>query len=265
MPKFAANLTMMYTEWPFLERFQAAAEDGFSGVEFMAPYAHPAAEIAARLEALGLVLAVFNTPAGNMKAGERGFASLPGREDDYRKSIELALEYARRLACKSVHVISGVIPADAPRAPRRAVYVKNLAWAAQQAARDGITLVIEPINTRNIPGYFLNHQAEAHAVCAEIDAPNLKVQMDFYHCQMSEGDLATKLKKYAPKIGHMQIAGVPERHEPDGGEVNYAYLYDLIDALGYAGWVGCEYRPRNGTRAGLGWFARWRQDLPSSK
>ena len=264
MPRFAANLSMLYTEWDFLDRFAAAAEDGFAGVECLFPYEHPAAEVAARLQGAGLVQALFNAPPGDWTAGEKGLATLPGREDEFRRAIDTALEYARHLRCASVHVMAGLLPegaSAAERAARRALYVENLAWAARQAAPQGVTLMIEPINTRDIPGYFLNRQDEAHAIRAEVGAPNLKVQMDFYHCQIVEGDLIAKLRRWVDGIGHMQVAGVPERHEPDAGltnEVNYFRVFEAIDEAGYRGWVGCEYRPRAGTRAGLGWLHAWR-------
>ena len=257
MPRFAANLSMMYQEHDFLDRYAAAAKDGFKGVEFLFPYAYPAAELRARLDAHSLTQALFNGPPGNWDAGERGIASLPGREDEFKKSVHTALEYARVLGNDRVHMMAGLIRPGEDRAPHRAVYVRNLAYAAKEAASAGVTIVIEPINTRDIPGFFLNRQDEAHAICAEVGASNLKVQMDFYHCQIVEGDLAMKLRKYIAGVGHVQIAGVPERNEPDVGEINYPYLFGLLDELGYAGWVGCEYRPKAGTSAGLGWLKPW--------
>ena len=257
MPKLAANLTMMYNEHAFLDRFAAAAKDGFKGVEYLFPYEHPAAELRARLEGAGLVQALFNAPPGDFAKGERGVASLPGREDEFRRGIDTALEYARVLGNRHLHVMAGLIQPGQDRAKHRAVYLANLAHAAKAAASAGITIVIEPINTRDIPGFFLNRQDEAHAIVKEVGAPNLQVQFDLYHCQIVEGDLAMKMKQYIQGVGHVQIAGVPERHEPDVGEVNYPYLLDLLDTLGYPGWVGCEYRPRKGTSEGLGWAKRW--------
>ncbi len=254
MPRFAANLSMMYQEHDFMNRFGAAAKDGFKGVEFLFPYAYPAAELRARLTEHGLTQALFNGPPGNWEAGERGLASLPGREAEFRKSVETALEYARVLGNERVHLMAGLIRPGAERARHRETYVRNLAYAAAAASTAGVTVVIEPINTRDIPGFFLNRQDDAHAVCAEVGASNLKVQMDFYHCQIVEGDLAMKLRQYIGGVGHIQIAGVPERHEPDLGEINYPYLFRLMDELGYAGWVGCEYRPKAATSAGLGWL-----------
>lgn len=257
MPKLAANLSMMYQEHAFLDRFAAAAKDGFKGVEFLFPYEFSAADIKARLDGTGLALALFNLPPGDWSAGERGLASIPGREEEFRRGVATALEYARTLGNNRLHVMAGLIKPGEDRALHRAVYLRNLAYAAAEAASLGIGVVIEPINTRDIPGFFLNRQDEAHAVCAEIGAPNLKVQFDLYHCQIVEGDLAMKLRKYIAGTGHIQIAGVPERHEPDIGEINYPYLFALMDELGYDGWVGCEYRPRAGTSAGLGWARPW--------
>ncbi|MBP0590533.1 hydroxypyruvate isomerase family protein [Paraburkholderia sp. LEh10] len=254
MPRFAANLTMMYNEHAFLDRFGAAARDGFEAVEFLFPYEFPAADLKARLDEHGLTQALFNAPPGDWAAGERGIASLPGREDEFRRSVDTGLEYARVLGNKKLHVMAGLIRQDESRAAHRDVYLQNLAYAAKTAQADGITVVIEPINTRDIPGFFLNRQDDAQAICAEVGAANLQVQFDCYHCQIVEGDLAMKLKRDMPRIGHIQIAGVPERHEPDLGEVNYPYLFALIDELGYEGWIGCEYRPRAGTSAGLGWI-----------
>jgi len=253
MPRLAANLTMMYNEHPFLDRFQAAASDGFQGVEFLFPYDFAAADIRARLQDNGLTQALFNAPPGDWAAGERGIASLPGREDEFLRGLDQALAYAAKLGNRSLHVMAGLIRPDQDPAAHRAVYVRNLARAASVAASAGITVVIEPINTRDIPGFFLNRQDEAQAICAEVGAANLKVQFDCYHCQIVEGDIAVKLERDMAGIGHIQIAGVPDRHEPNLGELNYPYLFDRIDALGYAGWVGCEYRPKAGTRAGLGW------------
>jgi hydroxypyruvate isomerase len=257
MPRLAANLTMMYKEHAFLERFAAAARDGFKGVEFLFPYEHPAAEIRARLDANGLQQALFNLPPGDWNAGERGMASRPGREDEFRASVDKALEYARVIGNKRLHAMAGLIQPGESRERHREVYVRNLAHAAQQAASAGLTVVIEPINTRDIPGFFLNTQEEAHAVCREVGAANLRVQMDLYHCQIVEGDLAMKMRKYIAGVGHVQIAGVPERHEPDVGELNYPYLLRLLDELGYDGWVGCEYNPRSGTTEGLAWARPW--------
>ncbi|OAE64165.1 hydroxypyruvate isomerase [Achromobacter insolitus] len=253
MPRLAANLTMMYTEHPFLDRFKAAAGDGFTGVEFLFPYEFTAAELKSRLDGSGLEQALFNAPPGDWAAGERGIASLPGREGEFERGFDQALEYAAVLGNRKLHVMAGLIRPEQDRSAHREVYLKNLAAAARAAASAGVTVVIEPINTRDIPGFFLNRQDEAQAICAEVGVDNLKVQFDIYHCQIVEGDIAMKLQRDIAGIGHIQIAGVPDRHEPDLGELNYPYLFERIDALGYTGWIGCEYRPRAGTSAGLGW------------
>jgi hydroxypyruvate isomerase len=261
MPRFAANLTMMYNEHAFLDRFAAAARDGFEAVEYLFPYDFSAAELKARLDEHGLKQALFNAPPGDWTAGDRGIASLPGREDEFRRGLDTALAYARMLGNDKLHVMAGLLPAHADRARHRDVYMRNLDDAAQAARAEGITILVEPINPRDMPGFFLNRQDEAQAICREIGAPNLKVQFDCYHCQIVEGDLAKKLERDIAGIGHIQIAGVPERHEPDVGELNYPYLFDRIDALGYDGWIGCEYRPKAGTSEGLGWLRSYRQSL----
>jgi hydroxypyruvate isomerase len=253
MPRFAANLSMMFTEVAFLERFAAAAHDGFKAVEYLFPYDFAVEDIRARLDAHHLEQALFNAPPGDWAAGERGIAALPGREDEFKRSIDTALRYAGVLGNTKLHVMAGLVAMGADRARYHATYVANLAYAAQAAATQGITVLMEPINTRDMPGYFLNRQDDAHAIRAEVGAPNLKVQFDCYHCQIVEGDLAMKLRRDHAGIGHIQIAGVPERHEPDTGEINYPYLFEVIDSLGYDGYIGCEYRPRAATSAGLGW------------
>ena len=265
MPQFAANLSMMYAGHEFLDRFAAAARDGFGAVEYLFPYAHSAGELARRLSDHGLQQVLFNAPPGQWDAGERGLACLPGRQDEFRRGVEQALQYAQVLACPRIHVMAGLSPAGIERPAQRATYEANLAWAAEQAASDGRDVLIEPINTRDIPGFFLNRQDEAHDIVLAVGAPNLKVQMDLYHCQIVEGDVATKIRRYLPtgRVGHFQIAGVPERHEPDLGEMHYPYLFDVIDEVsaqcGWQGWIGCEYRPQRGgepggTSSGLGWL-----------
>jgi hydroxypyruvate isomerase len=260
MPQFAANLSMLYQEHAFLDRFEAAARDGFTAVEYLFPYAFAKADIAERLRANGLQQVLFNAPPGDWDAGERGLACLIGREAEFRTGINTALDYAATLHCPRIHVMAGLLPTGTTHQACYATYVDNLRWAAQQAARQGRDVLIEPINTRDIPGFYLNRQDVAHQVLDDVGEPNLKVQMDLYHCQIVEGDLVMKLRKYLPggRVGHLQIAGVPLRHEPDVGEVNYTYLFNLLDELGYIGWVGCEYRPADaqagGTSAGLGWL-----------
>ena len=261
MPRFAANLTMLYNELPFLDRFAAAAADGFEAVEYLFPYDHPPELLADRLGAHGLRQVLFNAPPGDWEAGERGLACQPGREAEFRQGVERALAYARALQCPRVHVMAGLRPDGLAPEALRATYVDNLRWAADAAASQGVDVLIEPINTRDIPGFFLNRQDEAHAIVEAVGRPNLKVQMDLYHCQIVEGDVAMKLRRYLPtgRVGHLQIAGVPQRHEPDTGELNYGYLFQVIDELGFDGWLGCEYRPAagavpGGTSAGLGWL-----------
>jgi hydroxypyruvate isomerase len=245
---------MMFNEVPFPERFARAAKAGFKAVEFLFPYDYPAAEVAGWLKENRLENVLFNMPPGNWAAGERGMASLPGREAEFRAGVATALDYAKALGTPRLHAMAGLIPDGADIASYRAVYIENLRYAAKELARHGLTLLIEPINSHDMPGYFLSGQAQAHALREAVGEPNLTVQMDFYHVQMSEGNIATKLQAYAAHVGHIQIAGVPGRHEPDVGEINYAYLFDLLDALNYSGWVGCEYRPRGQTEAGLGWL-----------
>lgn len=269
MPRFAANISMMYNELDFLDRFSAAARDGFTGVEFLFPYSYLVGDIKSRLDQHGLAQALFNCPPGDWTAGERGIACLPGREEEFRRGMERALGYAHVLGNKHLHVMAGLVRPgqkrpEQDRARHRDVYLHNLAYAAQQAAAQGITVVIEPINLRDMPGYFLNRQDDAHAVCREVGAPNLKVLLDLYHCQIVEGDLAAQMRRDIAGIGHMQVAGVPERNEPDCGEVDYPYLFRLMDELGYEGWVGCEYRPKAGTSEGLTWLRTWLMNTQGS-
>lgn len=261
MPKFAANLSMLYPELDFLDRFAAAAHDGFKAVEYLFPYAFEAGEIAARLQGNGLQQVLFNAPPGDWAGGERGLACLPERSAEFCAGIGKALDYADALDCPRIHVMAGLVPAGSEREALYPSYIAQLRWAALEAAKQGIEVLVEPINTRDIPGFFLNRQDQAHRVIKDVGMSNLKVQMDLYHCQIVEGDVAMKLRHYLPtgNVSHIQIAGVPERHEPDEGELNYPYLFALLDELGYGGWVGCEYRPHKGmqpggTSAGLVWL-----------
>jgi len=264
MPRFAANLSMLYNDVDFLDRFAAAARDGFQAVEYLFPYAYTPEQLAALLRQHGLQQVLFNAPPGDWDAGERGIACLPGREAEFREGIARAITYAQALQCPRIHVMAGLVPQDVDPATVRATYVANVRYAAEQAAAHGIQILLEPINGRDMPGFFLSRQDQAHALVAEIGAANVKVQMDLYHCQIVEGDLAMKIRQYLPtgNVGHFQIAGVPERHEPDVGELNYPYLFQLLDTLGYDGWIGCEYKPARGaaphaTRDGLGWLQPW--------
>jgi hydroxypyruvate isomerase len=260
MPRFAANISLMYPEHALAARIGAAARDGFAAVEVQAPYAVAAAEFRAALDAAGVQLVLMNAPQGDFDAGERGLAALPGREREFEESIAVALDYARTVRAPRVHVMAGK-PGDAAHAACERVYRRNLAYACDAFAPHGIEVLIEPINTRDMPGYYLHTPRHAAETIAAVARPNLKLQFDFYHLQIIAGDLARHLESYFPLIGHVQIAGVPERFEPDVGEVNYPYLFRRLDALGYRGWVGCEYRPAAGSRgggtsAGLGWLRR---------
>ena len=254
MPRFAANLSMMFNEVPFLERFAAAAAAGFKGVEYLFPYDFPAEAIEEQLRKHHLENVLFNLPPGNWAAGERGIACLPGREEEFQKGVGDAIAYALRLKVARVHAMAGLAPAGADAASLHPTYISNLRYAAAECARHGITLLIEAINTRDIAGFYLNTQAQAYDVLQQVGAPNLKMQMDLYHMQIMEGDLEMKLRKYAADCGHIQIAGVPKRNEPDRGEVAYSHLFGVLDEIGYHGWIGCEYRPAAKTVDGLNWF-----------
>lgn len=256
MIRLAANLSMLFTEHDFLERFAAASEAGFRGVEYLFPYAYSPDTLRDALQANHLQQVLFNLPPGDWEAGERGLASLPGREAEFRDSVVEALRYAEALDCPRVHAMAGLLPegADVPtRQAHQATYIENLRFAAREAARLGREVLIEPINTRDMPGFFLSRQAQAMAVLEAVGEPNLRLQFDLYHCQVMDGDLTRHLERQFGDIGHVQIAGVPERHEPDRGEVHYPALFERLEALGYEGWIGCEYRPAAATRSGLAW------------
>ncbi|MHB8655906.1 MAG: 2-oxo-tetronate isomerase [Terriglobia bacterium] len=256
MPKLAANLSMMFNEVPFLERVAAAADAGFKAVEFLFPYEHPPEVVEERLRKCRVENVLFNLPPGDWASGERGITCIPGREEEFRAGVEKALSYATRMGTRRLHAMAGIAPSGVNPAACRATLIANLRYAAGKLTEDNITLLLEAINTRDMPGFFVSTQAESYAICKEVNAPNLKMQMDCYHMQIMEGDLAWKLRHYAPHCGHIQVAGVPDRHEPDTGEVRYEYLFRLLDEIGYEGWVGCEYRPALGTVDGLGWFRK---------
>ncbi|HEY5306934.1 MAG TPA: 2-oxo-tetronate isomerase [Casimicrobiaceae bacterium] len=259
MPRFAANLTFLFNEVPFLERFAEAAQAGFRAVEFAFPYEYQAKELAARVKSLKLDVVLFNMPPGDWDAGDRGLASLPGREHEFAAGVSSALRFAQMLGCPRLHVMAGNLPPGADqdeRERRLRIFVRNLRYACQEAAQQKVTVLIEPINPRDMPNYLLNTQKDAHAIREEVGLPNLRVQMDLYHAQIVEGDLTEKIRRWLPHIGHFQIAGVPGRNEPDVGEVNYTWVFRLLDELKYDGWVGCEYRPTQTTAAGLGWMYR---------
>jgi 2-dehydrotetronate isomerase len=257
VPKFAANLSFIFQEVGFLDRFATAAACGFKAVEYLTPYDYPPEVIAERLNRHGLDQALFNMPPGDWAAGERGIGALPGREEEFRAGIDTALRYAKATKCRILHAMAGVLPAGNDPAAAERSYIANLRHAADRLAAENLTLVIEPINTRDIPGYFVNTTAQAMAIIQRVDRANLKLQLDLYHVQIMEGDLAHRIRTLAGHYPHVQIAGNPGRHEPDVGEIHYPFLFDLLDELGYSGWIGCEYRPKGETRAGLGWARRY--------
>ena len=257
MPRFSAHLSMLFTEHPFLDRFSAARAAGFEAVEYWSPYEYPAERLARELRRNGLRQALINLPPGDLAAGEQGLAALPGREDEFMQGVELALDYARALDCPCVHAMAGRTEGADPERCWR-TYVANLRLAAERAAREGRIVVIEAINPRDMPGYFLHRTPDAARAVAEVDHPGLGLLLDLYHCQIIEGDLTTRIRELMPIVRHIQIAGVPERHEPDMGEIHYPHLFALIDALGYAGWIGCEYHPVGDSRQGLAWLERER-------
>ncbi|MFD2263704.1 2-oxo-tetronate isomerase [Lacibacterium aquatile] len=257
MIKLAANLSMLFPDAPFLDRFGRAAAAGFKGVEYIGPYDHGPEEVVRALKDGGLTQVLFNLPPGNWAAGERGFAAIPGREAEQADALRLAIDYARALDCPRLHVMAGIIPAGGDLEVARRTFVSNVQKACDAAAPHGIQILLEPINNRDMPGYFLNYQAQALGIMDAVARPNLALQMDFYHAQVMEGDLTRKFQANLPRIGHLQIAGMPDRHEPDEGEVAYDWLLGTIAASGYKGWIGCEYRPKGRTEDGLGWAEEW--------
>jgi hydroxypyruvate isomerase len=252
MPRFAANLTMMFTEWSFLDRFAAAADAGFTAVEYLFPYEHPADAVGAALSRAGLTQALFNLPPGDWASGERGMAAFPERAGELAQAVETALPYAEATGCRTLHLMAG--NADKADPSAAAAYRAAVAATAERLARAGITLVLEPINSRDMPAYFLNDFNYAAALITELGLPNLQLQYDIYHRQILHGDVVMGLRQMMPLIGHVQVAGVPDRHEPDSGELDCGYVFAELDRLGYGGFVGCEYRPAGKTLDGLGWF-----------
>ena len=252
MPRLAANLSMMFNEVPFLDRFAAAAKAGFTGVEFLFPYDFSAAEIRKRLDDNGLTQALFNAPPGDWNGGERGIASLPGRQAEFREGVKKALEYTAVIGNKILHVMAG-IPNGVDPVTAAAIYANNIAWAADQAYAQGVKIVLEPINHRDMPGFHLATQEQGAAIVEAIGFDRVGLQFDVYHCQIAQGDITKRMAKLMPVISHMQIADVPARNEPGTGEIGWKYVFAQMDALGYQGWVGCEYRPAGETVAGLGW------------
>ncbi len=256
MPRFAANLTMLFNEVPFLDRFERAAKAGFEAVEFLFPYDQPAAEIKARLDANGLSLVLHNLPAGDWNAGERGIACLPGRSDEFRRGVARAIEYAGVLGVPQLNALAGKAPEGVPDEVLRRTFVDNLRYAAGELRRAGLRLLVEPINTFDIPGFYLNRTQQALDILDEVGADNAFVQYDIYHAQRMEGELAATLQRCLPRIAHIQLADNPGRHEPGTGEIDYAFLFKHIDRIGYRGWIGCEYKPAGTTEEGLGWRQR---------
>jgi hydroxypyruvate isomerase len=252
--RLAANLGFLFGEVDFLDRFGAASACGFTGVEYAFPYPYPPAELKARLQVHGLHQALFNAPPGDWENGERGIAALPGREDEFRRSVDTLLTYAHALGCARVHVMSGTVPTGVEAARCEAVLVENLRYAAPHAATAGVSLLLEPLNPLDNPGYVLTTVPQAARLLRQIDAPNVRLQYDLYHQQMHCGALVATLREHIDAVEHVQIAGVPGRNEPDAAqEMNAAHVFGVLDELGYGGWVGCEYRPRTTTQAGLGW------------
>lgn len=259
MPRFAANLSMLFTEHPFLDRFERAARAGFGAVEFLFPYAHTPGEVAARLKGNRLQCVLHNLPAGDWEAGERGIACLPDRIDEFRSGVARAIEYAQALGTAQLNCLAGKAPAGVDAATLRRTFVDNLRFAAGEFRRAGLKLLIEPINYYDIPGFWLNTTAQAIGVLDEVGADNAFVQYDIYHAQRMEGELAATVQKHLARIAHMQLADNPGRHEPGTGEINYAFLFAHLDRIGYGGWIGCEYKPEGLTEAGLGWRQRLAQ------
>jgi len=253
MPKFAANLTMMFNEVDFLDRFDAAARAGFHGVEYLFPYAYKKEQLVERLQKHGLTQVLHNLPAGDWAKGERGIACLPDRIGEFQDGVGSAIEYASALGCKQLNCLAGIAPQGVVPDKLREIFVGNLKFAATKLASAGIRLLTEPINTRDIPGFFLCHTTQALEIIDAVASPNLSLQYDIYHMQIMEGDLATTLQRNLARIGHMQLADNPGRHEPGTGEINYPFLLQFIDKIGYSGWIGCEYKPAGTTTAGLGW------------
>jgi hydroxypyruvate isomerase len=256
MTKLAANLTMLYTEVDFLDRFDAAAKSGFTGVEYLFPYAYPKEQLALRLQRNRLVQVLHNLPAGDWAKGERGIACLPDRVGEFQEGVGKAIDYARTLGCKQVNCLAGIAPADVDPGEVRATFVSNLRFAAGELGAAGIKLLIEPINTFDIPGFFLSHTRQALDIIRDAGSGNLYLQYDIYHMQRMEGELAATIERILPRIAHIQIADNPGRHEPGTGEINYPFLFKHLDRIGYDGWIGCEYKPAADTRAGLDWISK---------
>jgi len=259
VPKFSANLSFLYQDLAFLDRFAAAAKDGFGALEYLGPYAEPKEKVADTLKSNGLKQALFNVPSGDWAGGERGIACLPDRIEEFRSGISLALDYAKALDCPQVNVISGLVPKGADLETLEKVLVENLKYAAERTADAGVKLLIEPINLRDIPGFFLSNTDHAERILDKVGSDNLYIQYDFYHMQIMQGDLIPTFTRLKDRIAHVQIADNPGRNEPGTGEINYGFILSELDRLGYDGWVGCEYKPKAGTSEGLGWMKPYRK------
>lgn len=262
--KFSANLSFLYQELDFLDRFAAAARDGFPAVEYMAPYAEPKETVAEALRANGLVQALFNAPSGDWAGGERGIAALPGREDEFRAGIATALDYARALNCPRINVISGLVRPEADLNDMETTLVANLKHAAPRCADVGVKLLIEPINTRDIPGFFLSTTRHAERILDKVGHPNLYIQYDIYHAQVMQGDLIPTYERLRERIAHIQVADNPGRNEPGTGEIAWSFVLPALERLGYDGYIGCEYRPKTTTTAGLGWLKPFLTEAPAT-
>jgi len=255
MPRFNANLSWLFQEVPFAERFPAAAKAGFRGVEILFPYDHSTAEIRSALHTNDLEMVLLNAPAGDFSTGDRGLAAIPGREREFRETFGLALDYAGALDCKQIHIMAGVT-GDLDKQAANRTFLGNLEFALSKVESSGISILIEPINNRDFPGYYLTTIEQADAVLQAISHSALRIQFDWYHAQIMGGDLTRRTEKYISQIAHFQVAGVPDRAEPDSGEVFFPHLFQLVDSLHYSGWIGCEYRPKGRTEEGLGWFSK---------
>lgn len=258
MPKFAANLTMLFNEAAFLDRFDAAAKAGFKAVEFLFPYAFDQAELKEKLGRNGLKLALFNLPAGDWAAGDRGIACLPDRVEEFRAGLAEAVKYARVLDCPRLNCLAGIAPQGADPRALHDTFVENMRFAANALAKEGLRLLIEPINTRDVPGFYLNGTQQALNLIRETGSDNIQVQYDIYHMQIMEGDLVRTIERNLAMIGHIQLADNPGRNEPGTGEINYPFLFKFLDRIGYQGWIGCEYKPKGTTAEGLGWLEAFR-------
>ena len=258
MPAFAANLTMLFNEVDFMDRFGHAAKAGFRGVEYLFPYAYDKNQLAEQLKKHGLTQVLHNLPAGDWAKGERGIACLSERVAEFQEGVGKAIDYGTALGCKQINCLAGLAPAGVPAEKVRSTFVGNLKFAAEALKKAGIRLLIEPINTRDIPGFYLQHTQQALDIIRDVGSDNVYLQYDIYHMQIMEGDLAPTIEKNLKQIAHVQLADNPGRHEPGTGEINYDFLFGFLDRIGYKGWIGCEYKPAAATEAGLGWYARYR-------